>query len=76
MLDLFYPDIILYGSGYYCYLNYNTFTTKKKRLSAFIPSKLLLAVNSSDGVAARGLVNGRGPYRRYGRDLPGRTFTA
>ena len=29
----------------------------------------------SDGVAARGLVNGRGPYK-YGRDLPSRTFTA
>ena len=25
------------------------------------------------GVAARGLVNGRGPHRRCGRDLPGRT---
>ena len=38
--------------------------------------KQLQAVNGSDGVAARGLVNGRDPYRRYGRDLPDRTFTA
>ena len=37
--------------------------------------KQLQAVNGSDGVAARGLVNGRDPYRRYGRDLPDRTFT-
>ena len=38
--------------------------------------KQLQAVNGSDGVAARGLVNGRDPYRRYGRDLQDRTFTA
>ena len=56
---------------------------KRKYLAAFTPpthkkknTKLSLAVNSSDGVAARGLVNGRDPYHRYGRDLPGRTFTA
>ena len=29
---------------------------------------------SSDGVAARGLVNGRDPRRKRERDLPDRTF--
>ena len=46
-----------------------------KRIS-YILSALLLTAAGSDGVAARGLVNGRDPYRRYGRDLPDRTFTA
>ncbi len=39
-----------------------------------IPCKIA-GRESSVGVAARGLVNGRDPRRKRGRDLPVRTFT-
>ena len=44
-------------------------------LSALLPLNKITDRKSSDGVAARGLVNGRGPPRSGGRDLPDRTFS-